>query len=322
MLKLISFIRRTYDQTHMTKRLDRLHLILTFLAVAQQGNLTSAAKALGTTQPTVSRRLRDLEAMLGARLAARSTHRFHLTPEGVELQRKAIAWADAWSEWEQEMQATGSMPTGLLTLVGPHGYGNTLLMDAIAEYRQRFPQVQVNLKLTDGQVDLIREGADVWICAGGCRDQTLHVRRLGWMHRILIASKDYRGAPVRVPEDLESQPLVGLVPHVYGQLELRSVRTGERRSVRMNASVATDGLLASYRAVQLGMGIGSAAPWLCGPDIAAGKLRRILPGWELEPVPIEAVTLAGRFRPARIDAFLEILAAQLAKTTGFRRTPA
>ena len=305
----------------MTKRLDRLHLILTFLAVAQQGNLTSAAKALGTTQPTVSRRLRDLEAMLGTRLAARSTHRFHLTPEGTELQRKAMAWADVWSEWEQDLKATTSVPKGMLTIVGPHGYGNNFLLDAIAQYRRAFPQVQVKLRLTDGPVDLIREGADLWVCAGGCNDQTLHVRRLGLMHRILIAARDYPGRAVRQPEGLEKHPLIGLIPHVHGRLVLCRVRTGERREVRMQSDFATDGLLASYRAVQLGLGVGAAAPWLCGADLAAGRVRRVLPGWELEPVPIEAVTVAGRFRPARIDAFVQILARLLAGTKGFELPP-
>jgi len=89
----------------------------------------------------------------------------------------------------------------------------------------------------------------------------------------------------------------------------------------MQSDFATDGLLASYRAVQLGLGVGAAAPWLCGADLAAGRVRRVLPGWELEPVPIEAVTVAGRFRPARIDAFVQILARLLAGTKGFELPP-
>ena len=132
----------------MTKKLDRLHLVLTFLAVAQHGNLSAAAKALGTTQPTVSRRLRDLEMLLGTRLAARTTHRFHLTPEGIELQRRAMVWADEWSEWEHDLKTTTSVPRGVLTIVGPHAYGSSFLMEAIAQYRVAYPQVQVRLRLT------------------------------------------------------------------------------------------------------------------------------------------------------------------------------
>ncbi|WP_028603851.1 LysR family transcriptional regulator [Ottowia thiooxydans] len=301
----------------MTTKLDRLHLVLTFLAVAQHGNLSAAAKALGTTQPTVSRRLRDLEVLLGTRLAARTTHRFHLTPEGIELQRRAMVWSDEWSEWEHDLKTTTSVPRGVLTIVGPHAYGNSFLMEAIGQYRATYPQVQVRLRLTDGAVDLIKEGADLWVCAGGSQDQTLHVRRLGLMRRILIASKDYPGRTIRQPEHLKDHPLIGLIPLVYDRLVLRSVRTEERREVRMQSAVATDGLLSSYRGIQLGMGIGASAFWLCGPDLASGAVKRILPSWELEPVPIEVVTVAGRFRPARIDAFVEILSRLMANTKGF-----
>ena len=301
----------------MTSKIDRLQLITTFLAVAEHGNLSAAARTLGSTQPTVSRRLRDLEALLGTRLAARTTHRFHLTPEGVELQRKATAWSDVWSEWEHGLKASTLLPQGKLTLVGPHGYGSSFLMDAIALFRRAHPQVEVSLQLTDRPVDLIAQGADCWIYAGGVRDQNLHVRRLGMMHRLLIAAKDYPLGRIRRPEDLARHPLVGLIPHVQERLVLGSLKTGEKREVRMQAPVATDGLLASYRAIQAGMGIGSAALWLCGEDIARGKLQQVLPGWELEPVPVEAVSVAGRFRPARIDAFIDILAQVLHGMPGF-----
>jgi len=161
----------------MTSKIDRLQLITTFLAVAEHGNLSAAARTLGSTQPTVSRRLRDLEALLGTRLASRTTHRFHLTPEGVELQRKATAWSDVWSEWEHGLKASTLLPQGKLTLVGPHGYGSRLLIDAIALFRRAHPQVEVSLQLTDRTVDLVSQGADCWIYAGGVRDQNLHVRR-------------------------------------------------------------------------------------------------------------------------------------------------
>ncbi len=301
----------------MTNKIDRLRLITTFLAVAEHGNLSAAARVLGSTQPTVSRQLRDLEALLGTRLAARTTHRFHLTPEGAELQRQAMAWADVWSEWEHGLKSSTELPKGRLALIGPHGYGSTFLMEAITLFRRAHPQVEVSLQLTDRHVDLISQGADCWICAGGVSDQGLHVRRLGLMHRILIASKDYASRGIRSPEDLARHPLVGLIPHVKEHLMLRSLRTGERREVRMHAPVATDGLLASYSAIRAGLGVGSAALWLCGDDITSGQLQHVLPGWELDPVPVEAVSVAGRFRPARINAFVELLAQVLQRMPGF-----
>lgn len=302
----------------MTSKLDRLQLITTFLAVADQKNLSAAARVLGTTQPTVSRRLRDLEVTLGVRLATRSTHRFELTNEGESLLRRAVTWADEWSEWEDVLKGTTELPKGKLSLIAPHGYGHAFLMDAVGIFRAEYPQVEVELRLTDRQIDLVGQGADCWIRVGGASDQSLHVRPLGRMHRILVASAEFeRRNRIRKPKDLESVPFVGLIPHVVRTLALRSARKGERQSVSIKTAVATDGLLASYQAMRGGMGVAASAWWLCRQDILSGAVRHVLPAWRLEPIEIEAVSVAGRFRPARINAFLEILARQMAQLEGF-----
>jgi DNA-binding transcriptional LysR family regulator len=302
----------------MSSKLDRLQLITTFLAVAEGRSLSAAARTLGTSQPTISRRLRDLEQLLGARLATRSTHRFDLTAEGEELQRRAAAWADVWTEWEDGLQATATLPRGRLTLVGPHGYGHAFLMDAVKVFRSRHPQVEVELRLTDRQVDPVGQAVDCWIRVGGTREQSLHVRPIGRMQRILVASKAFAAQhPVRTPEDLAQVPMIGLIPHVPERLVLYANQRGERRAISTHAPVSTDGLLASYRAMREGLGVAASARWLCGPDIANGSVQQVLPGWELEPIAIEAVSVAGRFRPARINAFVDILCEEMAKLEGF-----
>lgn len=302
----------------MTAKIDRLQLITTFLAVAELGNLSAAARTLNTTQPTVSRRLRDLEQLLGARLAARTTHRFYLTPEGEELQRRAASWADVWSEWEHVLKTTASLPKGKLTLVGPQGYGTAFLMEAVTRFRKAYPEVEVELRLTDRPVDIVGQGVDCWIRVGGSRDQSLHVRRIGTMRRILVASKEFASRhKVSSPEDLEALPIVGLIPHITEKLVLLSKKRGDRRVIAIKTPVSTDSLLASYKAVLEGLGVGGSALWLCGKDLRQGRLKRVLPDWELEPVPIEAASVAGRFRPARINAYIDILSEVMAKLDGF-----
>lgn len=302
----------------MTSKLDRLQLITTFLAVAETGNLSAAARTLGTTQPTVSRRLKDLEQLLGARLAVRTTHHFYLTDEGQELQRRAISWADVWSEWEHVLKTTTGFPRGKLTLAGPQGYGHAFLMEAVGLFRSKYPEVDVELRLTDRVIDIVGQGIDCWIRVGGSRDEMLHVRRIGEMRRILVASTAFaRMHKLARPEDLAGVPCVGLIPHVQGKLVLVPGGGGERVSVQISTPVTTDGLLASYRAVRDGLGVGGSAMWLCGEDIKAGTVRRVLSKWELTPIPIEAVSVAGRFRPARIDAFVDVLRHVMEKLDGF-----
>lgn len=301
----------------MTSKLDRLQLITTFLAVAEAGNLSAAARALGTTQPTVSRRLRDLEQLLGARLASRSSHGFYLTAEGEELQRRAVSWADVWSEWEHVLKTTSGLPRGKLTVAGPQGYGHAFLMDAVVEFRMRHPEVEVDMRLTDRAVDIVGQGIDCWIRVGGSRDQGLNVRRIGQMRRILVASAAFvRRHKIARPEELANVPMVGLIPHVQSRLALLST-DGSQRTVPVTTPFSTDGLLASYKAIQRGLGVGGSALWLCGADLKAGRVRRVLPDWELSPIPIEAVSVAGRFRPARINAFVDILSDHLKRLDGF-----
>ena len=302
----------------MTSKLDRLQLITTFLAVAEAGNLSAAARALGTTQPTVSRRLRDLEHLLGTRLAARTTHRFYLTGEGEELQRRAGAWADAWSEWEHVLKSTAGLPRGKLTIAGPQGYGHAFLMDAVVRFRAAYPDVDVELRLTDRPIDIIGQGIDCWIRVGGSADDSLHVRRIGTMRRILVASPDFaRRHTIDRPEDLKEVPVVGLIPHIQNKLVLVSVAGKARKVVAVRTPVTTDGLLASYRAVSEGLGVGGSALWLAGSDLAKNRIKRVLPQWELLPVPIEAVSVAGRYRPARINAFVDVLCEVMGKLQGF-----
>jgi DNA-binding transcriptional LysR family regulator len=266
----------------------------------------------------VSRRLRDLEQLLGARLATRTTHRFYLTPEGEELQRRAASWADVWSEWEHVLKTTASLPKGRLTLIGPHGYAHAFLMDAVNLFRKAYPQVEVELRLSDRPVDIIGQGVDCWIRVGGSPDQSLHVRRIGKMRRILVASKEFAAKhKVTSPEHLAALPFVGLIPHITDKLILLSTKRGERKVISIKTPVATDGLLASYKAVLEGLGIGASARWLCGNDLDNGRVKRVLPDWELEPIPIEAASVAGRFRPARISAYVDILCEVMGKLDGF-----
>lgn len=302
----------------MTGKFDRLQLITTFLAIADQRSLSAAARQLGTSQPTVSRRLRQLESTLGVRLAMRSTHGFELTTEGEALLRRAGAWADEWTEWEDVLKGTSELPKGKLVVIGPHGYGHAFLMDAVRNFHVAFPQVEVELRLTDRQIDLVSQGADCWIRVGGAIDQSLHVRSIGRMQRILVASSDFLSRHrVRQPGDLPDVPFVGLIPHVMKSVVLTEVSGSCQHRVAIRTDVATDGLLASYRAMLEGLGVAAAARWLCQPDLDSGRVLHVLPQWRLEPIQIEAVSVAGRFRPARINAFVDILRERMGLLQGF-----
>ncbi|WP_162583491.1 LysR family transcriptional regulator [Variovorax sp. PBS-H4] len=297
---------------------DRLDLLATFIRIGESGSLSKAARLLDTTQPTVSRRLLELERLLGCKLALRTTASFSLTDEGRSLLAEAHDLTDRWSGLSHRLSGGQSRPEGTLRVIGPSGYGTGFLTDAVTDLRAAHPGLRIELTLTDRVVDLAASGAECWVCVGEVRDPGLVSRHLGAMERVLIATPGLlkRTGPVTLAR-LPMLPCVGLVPYVEGSVRLLD-SSGRSRMVRLDTPIKTDSLLSSYRAILNGAGIGAAAPWMCHADIQAGRLKRVLPRWWLEPIGIHVALPPGLYRPARVTAFIEALKQRMHALPGFR----
>ncbi|GAA4343238.1 LysR family transcriptional regulator [Variovorax defluvii] len=297
---------------------DRLDLLETFIRIGESGSLSKAARLLGTTQPTASRRLLELERLLGCKLAIRNTASFSLTDEGRSLLAEAHDLTDRWSGLSSRLSGGQSRPEGTLRVIGPSGYGTGFLTDAVTDLRASHPALRVELTLTDRVVDLAASGAECWVCVGTVRDPGLVSRHLGEMQRVLIATPALlkRTGPVTLAR-LPSLPCVGLVPYVEGSVRLLD-KSGRSRMVQLDTPIKTDSLLSSYRAILNGAGIGAAAPWMCHADIQAGRVKRVLPRWWLEPIGIHVALPPGLYRPARVTAFIDALKQRMHALPGFR----
>ena len=297
---------------------DRLDLLDTFQKIGESGSLSKAARLLGTTQPTVSRRLLELERLLGCKLALRTTASFSLTDEGRSLLVEARDLGDRWSGLSQRLKGGQSRPEGTLRVIGPSGYGTGFLTDAVTDLRAAHPTLRVELTLTDRLLDLTARGADCWVCVGEVRDPELVSRKLGTMERVLIATPELlkKLGPVSIAR-LPQLPCVGLVPYVTGNVRMLD-RAGRSRMVRLDTPIQTDSLLSSYRAILNGAGIGAAAPWMCQEDLKTGRVQRVLANWWLEPIAIHVALPPGIYRPARVTAFIEALKARMFALSGFK----
>ena len=297
---------------------DRLDLLDTFQKIGESGSLSKAARLLGTTQPTVSRRLLELERLLGCKLALRTTASFSLTDEGRSLLVEARDLGDRWSGLSQRLKGGQSQPEGTLRVIGPSGYGTGFLTDAVTDLRAAHPALRVELTLTDRVLDLTAWGADCWVCVGEVRDPGLVSRKLGTMERVLIAAPELlrKLGPVSIAR-LPQLPCVGLVPYVIGNVRMLD-RSGRSRMVMLDTPIQTDSLLSSYRAILNGAGIGAAAPWMCQDDLKTGRVQRVLANWWLEPIAIHVALPPGIYRPARVTAFIEALKARMFALSGFR----
>ncbi|WP_066272019.1 LysR family transcriptional regulator [Hydrogenophaga palleronii] len=296
---------------------DRLELLDTFLRISEARSLSKAARQMGSTQPTVSRRLVELESLLGSKLVNRTTSTFSLTDEGQTLLVEARELGERWAGLSDRLKGRQSRPEGTLRVIGPVGYGASFLTDALTKLMAEHPRLRVELELAEGYADLAASGAECCVFVGRVPDQDIVCRTLGTVARVLVATPELleRIGPVTLAR-LPRLPFVGLDAHVVGTVQLVR-RDGTTRLVTLNTPFRTPSLPASYRATLNGAGIGSAAPWMCRDDLASGRLVRVLPQWSLAPVGIHVALLPGRHRPARVTAFIEAMREQLTLHHGF-----
>ena len=177
---------------------DRFELMETFVRIVDAGNLSAAAAQLGTTQPTVSRRLQALERSLGVRLLRRSTHSMTLTEDGQRCLERARELLADWHAFEADLRGAGDEPEGTLRVIAPHAFGQQQLVAPLAEYLARYPRVNVEWLLHDRRPDFIAEGIDCAIQVGQVDDQAAVAIKLAEVPRIVVAAPAPGGAAADV----------------------------------------------------------------------------------------------------------------------------
>ncbi len=283
-----------------------LNELLVFARVVQTGSFTAAGAALRMPKSTVSRKITELEARVGAQLLQRTTRKLRLTDVGrayFEHAERVVAEAE-----KAEAVVTGmqSVPHGLLRVSAPVNFG--FLGPSVAEYLRRYPEVQIELLCTDRQVDLVEEGFDLAVRAGLLAESTLIARKLGNIGRVVVASPDYLGqygTPLS-PADLERHACL-----VFGATREKNVwrlQSGSRSvQVPVYAQLVVNDFDLLHSAVLGGAGIAMLDDHLVTGDVAAGRLQRLIPEWRSPGTPVNALFPPGRHIPPRARAFVDVL---------------
>lgn len=289
--------------------LDRIVLMQTFVTIVEAGNLSAAAAQLGTTQPTVSRRLQALERRLGVPLLNRSTHAMSLTEDGQRCHERAKELLASLAAFEADLRGSGDRPTGTLRVVAPHAFGQSRLVEPLAVYLRRFPGVAVEWLLHDGMPDFVTSGIDCAIHVGEVTDPGVVAIRLSQVPRIVVASAAVaQEAPGAThPAELARLPWLALRTYYRDAVTLAPARGGERITLPIRPRLATDSLYALRSAALLGLGVCVASAWLLDDDLAAGRLVHLVPAWQADPLPVHLVYPHARHYPARLRRFVEVL---------------
>ncbi|HEY9737018.1 MAG TPA: LysR family transcriptional regulator [Trichocoleus sp.] len=301
----------------MSKSLDRLTLLQTFVRIADAGSISAAARDLGLSQPSVSRQLAELESRLKAQLMRRTTHSLVLTEAGAELLADARRLLDDWEALEEKHTAAGETVRGRLKVVAPIALGQLYLADIALQFQQAYPLVSLSWQLEDHAIRFAEVGCDCWIKVGAVPDESLVVEPLGQVERIVVAAPslfradDGPGNPAAV----EALPWVALEPFESGRIPLTSL-AGEAVVITPSVQMTTNNIFVLRRAAVAGLGAAVLPRWFVEEDLKNRQLVNVLPGWQAPKLTIHAAYLPGRRQPRRLRSFLEILRNSVCKIPG------
>lgn len=295
--------------------MDALSDLAFFSLVVKHGNLSATARELGLTPPAVSTRLAKLEQRLGVRLLNRTTRRVSVTQEGeLYLAEGARILADLQA-LERSVSSARAQPQGLLRLNATFGFGRAHIVPAVSDFCRQFPDVEVQMRLTDRPLNLIEEGFDVAVRFGDLPDARLTARRIASNRRLLCASPRYleiHGEP-RAPGDLQRHRCIVVRENdvAYGTWRLESGARAETVKVRGPVS-SNDGQSALEWALD-GHGIVMRSEWETAAHLRAGRLQEVLTDWRTPPADIYALYPERLNLPAKTLAFVDFLSRRFAR---------
>jgi DNA-binding transcriptional LysR family regulator len=290
-----------------------LNRVAAFVRVVQDGSFTSAARTLGVPKSSVSRSVAQLEDDLGIRLLHRTTRKLHLTEAGSNFYEKvsrALGEIDLASAAATDTQAEAR---GTVRITAPVDLGIHALAPIIGRFVKKHPTIRVETVLTGRVVDMVAEGVDLAVRVAPLRDSSLVARRIGPLRGGLYASPKYlarKGTP-KTTADLASHDCLVFRAHSGTSAWLLVDEDGRETTVEVDGSVAADDLMFVHSMMVNGAGIGLVPEFLCEPELAKGRLVRVLPKLALKGVMCHLVYPSARFVPQRVVIFRDFVLREL-----------
>jgi DNA-binding transcriptional LysR family regulator len=292
--------------------MDLLATFRTFIRIAETGSFSAVAREVGTTQPAVSRQIAALEEHLGARLFQRSTRSLTLTEDGRELLSHARLVVEAVEETEAAIGRRRSSPSGMVHLGCPAVFGKIYVAPRLPQLLVRYPELSVDLSMSDAVVDMVQDGLDLAIRVGEVQDASLVSRRIGSTTSIAVASPAYLaacGEPTH-PSELSRHECVMFTrmpdPGVW-TFTGPPAGSGTTLAVPVSGRLRSNGIEAVIEATIAGMGVALVPTWMMRDDSVRTRLKPILQAWQPNRRPISVVYPSRRFLAPRTRAVIDFL---------------
>ena len=303
--------------------MDQLNAMRAFVRVVEVGTFTRAAELLDLPKPTVTKLIQQLEGHLHAQLLNRTTRRVTVTMDGAAYYERALRVLGEIDELDQSMTSSQARPSGRLRIDVSASFATDIILPALPGFHARYPEIQIDMGLSDRPADLIGENLDLAIRAGAIDDQSLIARRIGEMMLITCATPDYlakHGTPQH-PRDLED-----------GHLAIGYRRAGTSRIMPFTFASARETIeIQGNHVVSLNDGTGYVAAGLAGlgvmqvptfmamAHIATGRLVPVLTDWCTKPKPLHIIYPPNRHLSNKVRVFVDWLAELFARDETVQR---
>jgi len=298
--------------------MDQLSAMRAFVRVVEVGTFTRAAELLDLPKPTVTKLIQQLEAHLRAQLLNRTTRRVTVTMDGAAYYERALRVLGEIDELDSSMALSQARPSGRLRIDVSAPLAIEVILPALPGFHERYPEIQVDIGLSDRAADLIGENLDLAVRAGELQDQSLIARRVGEIVQITCATPDYlarHGTPQH-PRELEQEGHRVIAYRAAGTSRtLPFIFASEKETIEVRGDYLVSlnegtGYLAAGLA---GLGVMQVPTFMAQEHIAAGRLVPLLTQWCTAPKPLHIVYPPNRHLSNKVRVFVDWLAELFAR---------
>ena len=285
--------------------MDKLTTMKTFLAVVQEGSFSKAADKLDISPQLVSKYISALEDNLRTRLLHRTTRKVSVTEAGNQYYQRCQQVIIDIEDMENSLNNLSESVSGVLSISAPMSFGTKHLAGLLVDFQNQYPNLKLDLRLTDQYVDIVEQGIDIALRIGVLKNSTLIAKKIAPIHLAVFASPDYlerHGTPQTLL-DLQSHNYLRYshsepTKRLFGVNELKSELKLESNFVANNGDLLLNTAIA-------GGGIAMQPTFIAGEALAQGKVVRILNDYEPEPMGLYMVYANRQFLPSKVRAFVD-----------------
>ncbi len=293
--------------------MDRFDAMQAFVRVVEAGSFTKAAQTLHMSKTTVTQLVQQLEARLRVRLLNRTTRKVHVTADGAAYYERVVRLLADMEDTESSLSSATATPRGRLRVDVPSPLARMILVPALPAFHARYPDIQLDMGVSDRVVDIIGENVDCVVRGGKITDQSLIARHVGDLQLRVYAAPSYiegAGIPLH-PRELDDthHHIVGFLWASAGKAVPYVMRTdGEIFNVQGRYVLAVDDGNAYLAAGLAGLGILWLPDYMAKAHLARGELVSLFEGWRLDPMPIYVAFPPNRHVNAKLRVFIDWIA--------------